>query len=266
MVQLILLDVDGTLVGRSGSVHPAALIALAEARERGVHLGVCTGRPAMGAAVDLARAIAPGGYHVFFNGAAVVRLDGAPDGPLNAMEPASVERLVVAAREAGLTLELYSRDSVYVERDDPNQRRHVELIEIASTRRDLLAVREPVLKAQWVVPLEAMPAVEALTNAVPGVEMGTGAHAEMPGVMFASVTRQGVSKLAAARWIAEQVGTTLAHTAMVGDGDGDAELIAHAGVGVAMGNASERARGAARYVVGDVDAGGLAEAVRIALG
>lgn len=268
MIELVLIDVDGTLSGTGGAIHPAVPPALDAARAQGIRLGVCTGRPGMGDALQYARVVSPEGFHVFYNGAQVARVDGARTGDeyRSEMSPASVRALVEAARAHGLALEVYTPTRVYAERRDPLQSEHASLIEIETVFTDLARVDEPVLKVQWVVPDAAMPLVERITAAIPDVEMGTGAHSDMPGVLFGSVTRRGTSKLTAARWLADRYGFGLDRVAMVGDGDGDLELIRHAGLGIAMGNATAAVKAAATRVVAPVDEGGLAEALRIAMG
>ena len=70
-----------------------------------------------------------------------------------------------------------------------------------------------------------------------------------------------MSKLSAARFVAESYGLTLAQCAMVGDGENDLELIQGVGLGIAMGNASPRVKKVAQRVVAPVEACGLAEAL-----
>lgn len=87
----------------------------------------------------------------------------------------------------------------------------------------------------------------------------------MPGVRFVSLTKEGVSKLSAARLVAEAYGLPLSECAMVGDGENDLELLRAVGVGIAMGNAPSVKR-AAQRVVAPVEACGLAEALRLLRG
>ena len=52
---------------------------------------------------------------------------------------------------------------------------------------------------------------------------------------------------------------------MIGDGENDLDAIEAAGLGIAVGNAPQSVQTGADAVVGEVDAGGLAEAVAVAL-
>ena len=71
MLKLVCIDVDGTLVGSSGSVLEEVWEATREARRRGQHLVLCTGRPAFGKALGYAKQLDPEGWHIFQNGASI---------------------------------------------------------------------------------------------------------------------------------------------------------------------------------------------------
>lgn len=60
---------------------------------------------------------------------------------------------------------------------------------------------------------------------MPEIELHEATSPGMPGVVFSSVTAAGVSKRASAEWVAMQLGLSLSHCAMVGDGENDLELI-----------------------------------------
>ena len=72
MLDLVFIDVDGTLVGSSREVTPAVWAAVDRARAHGLRLALCSGRPAFGATREFARRIAPDGWHIYQNGASVV--------------------------------------------------------------------------------------------------------------------------------------------------------------------------------------------------
>ena len=67
------------------------------------------------------------------------------------------------------------------------------------------------------------------------------------------------TKADALRWLARQYGLTMADIVAVGDGVNDVEMLAEAGFGVAMGNASERVQAEAEIVIGHHLDEGLAE-------
>ncbi len=73
-IRLIGIDVDGTLVGTGGSIHPRVWEAVEHARGRGIHLALCSGRPAFGLALDYARRLEPTGWHIFQNGSSILNL------------------------------------------------------------------------------------------------------------------------------------------------------------------------------------------------
>ncbi|MER3555565.1 MAG: hypothetical protein C4331_14815 [Meiothermus sp.] len=113
MIKLILMDVDGTLVGKHG-VHPSTWAALERARERGVHLGLCTGRIGCGQALEYARAVAPGGLHIFQSGAVVSRPG---ERTSQATEPPreALCQLVEISHREGHPLEAYTERGFFLE-------------------------------------------------------------------------------------------------------------------------------------------------------
>ena len=105
MVRLVCIDVDGTLVGTGGTVLAATWAAAERARAAGIHLAICSGRPAFGLARGYAERLDPAGWHVFQNGASIVQL--AERRSLSTSLPRElVDHLIGRARVTGWTLEL----------------------------------------------------------------------------------------------------------------------------------------------------------------
>lgn len=265
MIGLILIDIDGTLTGTGGRIDAAVWPALERAAAAGVHAAICTGRPGFALARDYARRVAPQGFHVFQNGAAVQKADGTL-GLVSLLPTSSYRGMVEAARREAAALEVYTPSAVYLERTSSLTERHAEVIGLEPVVSDLLAVEGPVVRVQWVVPFDALPRFASITAEFPDLELNTATQHDMPGVAFSSVTRVGTSKVSAARWLAKRLGLGMENVAMVGDGDGDLETIRAAGLGIAMGNATPGVKAVARRVVAHVDEGGLAEAIGLALG
>ena len=74
-------------------------------------------------------------------------------------------------------------------------------------------------------------------------------------------TRSGVNKGSALRTLCEMSDIAPSHTIAVGDSFNDLPLMETAGLGIAMGNAPQEVRDAARHVVPSVEEDGLAHAI-----
>ena len=69
-------------------------------------------------------------------------------------------------------------------------------------------------------------------------------------------------KIAGIRYILSRLGIGLDETAAFGDGENDIDMLRCAGVGIAMGNASEIVKQQADYITDSVDQDGLANALK----
>lgn len=78
---------------------------------------------------------------------------------------------------------------------------------------------------------------------------------------FVEATNQVVSKGRALAFLAQRLGVAQSETMAIGDNDNDADMVAWAGLGVAVGNASARVMQAARYVAAPMEQDGAAEAI-----
>jgi Cof subfamily protein (haloacid dehalogenase superfamily) len=262
MIELICIDVDGTLVGSSGEVADEVWDATAAVRARGLRLAICSGRPGFGLARRYAERLDADGWHVFQNGASVVHL---PHGETRSQPLAAgvVGTLVARARATGRPLELYGDADYAVESDAPRARQHAALLGVSYAPRDLLTFGAPVVRAQWLLPHDEAAAVMAEPH--DGLTRSHSLSPVMPDTSFVNVTPAGVDKGAAVRQVAAAYGIPLAGVMMVGDGQNDVSAMQAVGVAVAMGNAEPAALEAARYRVGDVDRGGLIEAMELAV-
>lgn len=256
------MDVDGTLVGTDNAVREDVWAALAEARERGMRVALCSGRPAFGNALEYARRLDPGGWHVFQNGASVVKMDTG-ESLSEALPREGLALLLDRAEATGRLLEVYTDDTYGVTQPGDLARRHAALLGVPYVPHDPHTLSGTRVRAQWVVPHAQGAAVQAEPH--PGLDLHPAGSPAMPDALFISVTRAGVSKGSAVQQVAQAYGVPLSRVMMVGDGHNDVSALRVVGHPVAMGNADAEARAAARTQVADVDAGGLLEAVALAL-
>lgn len=262
MIRLIGIDVDGTLVGAGGAVHPSIWPAARAARQAGIHLALCSGRPAFGLALEYARRLDPGGWHVFQNGASVIDLAGGESKsvPLPAQ---IIDEFIVNARHTGDLLELYSDDDYVSESDSRWAHEHAVLLGVPFQRRSFESLGAPVVRAQWVLPPRQAESFASVLR--PGLEVALSTSPVMQGATFVGITRAGVSKGSALDSVAQVLGIEMRDVMYVGDAENDLSALRRVGHPVAMANAAPSVLGVAKRVVGHVDEGGLAQALRLAL-
>lgn len=264
-IALILIDIDGTLVGTNAAILQSTWQALGEARRRGVHLALCTGRPCSGTAVTYAYEVSPHEPHIFQSGAVVCH----PDGRVvyaSEFPGESYETQVAMARSSGLAFEVYTATDCFVERHTALTLGHEEAIGLSTVVvPDLLFIEGPVIRVQWIVPWDIWPPYEAAIRADKRLEVSVARHPDLPQACFTSVTARGISKASAAATLAQHYGLNLSETAMIGDGDNDIGVLGVVGLPIAMGNATDAVKAVAAHIVGDVDEGGFTEAVAYAL-
>jgi Cof subfamily protein (haloacid dehalogenase superfamily) len=264
-VALILIDIDGTLVGTNAVIAESTWLSLAEARRRGVHLALCTGRPCSGTAVAYAHEVSPHEPHIFQSGAVVAYPNGRVV-QVTEFPKQSYRAQVDMARRSGLAFEVYTATECFVERHTALTRGHAEAIGLATVVvPDLLSIDSPVVRVQWIVPWDIWPPYEAAIRADQLLEVSVARHPDLPQACFTSVTAHGISKASAALTLARHYGLDLNETAMIGDGDNDIGVLGVVGLPIAMGNATDAVKAVAAHIVGEVDENGFAEAIEYAL-
>jgi Cof subfamily protein (haloacid dehalogenase superfamily) len=262
MIRLVCIDVDGTLVGSSGTVLPAVWAAAARARAAGIRLAICSGRPGFGYTRDFAGRLDKDGWHVFQNGASVVHLQTGRS--LSAMLPTeSVAALVARARGNGRILELYTDTDYVVESTAARARQHARLLGIPFAPHPFESLGGRIVRAQWLLPHDEERAV--LAEPHPGLELSSSVSPVMADTLFLNMTSAGVDKAYAVRAIAAQYDFPLAQVMFVGDGSNDVSAMREVGLPVAMANADPDVHAVARRTVGHVDDAGLAEALDLAV-
>jgi len=78
---------------------------------------------------------------------------------------------------------------------------------------------------------------------------------------YAEISAAGHNKATGIELVCEYYGTDVAHTIAMGDSGNDDEMIKFAGIGVAMGNATENIKAVADYITLPCEEGGVAHAL-----
>jgi len=114
--KLLLVDIDGTLLGKNGTISAEDRNALAKACDLGVQVSLSTGRAAQ-ASLGVISQLSLDCYHIFFDGALVSNPSNGKEiyaQPINKMV---VRQAVEFARLNEIGLELYSATHYFAERE-----------------------------------------------------------------------------------------------------------------------------------------------------
>ncbi len=263
MIPLVVIDLDGTVVGSDGQVRDCIWKAVSRLHDAGVRVAACTGRPGFGTARRIAERLGPNNPHVFQSGAHVAFAEG-PTLRASALPGEALDRIIDASRRHGVVLELYTPSAVFVERKTKLSEDHAKLIGATAIVTDLseVAASEPVVRGQWV--LAAGQQEKLLANLPQGITGVLTSSPALPGVAFVNLTRAGVSKASAVTYLAEHQRVPLADVMAVGDSSGDLPMLEVVGHPRVMANSSPDLL--ERYpVVGDVEECGAVMALEEAL-
>jgi len=261
-IRLVGIDVDGTLVGTGGVIHPRVWETATRARERGIHLALCSGRPAFGLALEYARRLEANGWHIFQNGACILNL--ATSQSRSVPIPAHwVQTLIDQSRTNGEILELYGDTEYAVESTSAWAKDHADLLGVPLEPRPLDSLTQPIVRAQWMLSVKRAAEFTAIPH--PGLEIAQSSSPLMSGTQFVGLTHEGVTKGRALRSIAAEYGLPLQNVMYIGDAGNDLSALRVAGHPIAMGNAEPAVKAAAGHTVDHVDRGGLAQALEMAI-
>jgi Cof subfamily protein (haloacid dehalogenase superfamily) len=250
-IELVALDIDGTLIADDLVIGPGTRAAVKAAMNRGVQVSLVTGRM-VSSALRFAQELGLTAPIVGYQGGLIRSM---PDpgsrrlGRLLVHTPirAEVAREIVEwTRARGLDPHLNHLERFILRADDPNADDYsafmgarAELVEdlagsIVHPITKVLAVGEPPL------PTELAPLAQA--------HFAERADVTISHPKFLEFVAPGVSKGRAVRWLARRLRVALGATLAIGDQWNDLEMLAEVGHGTAMPTAPLPVQAAARYI------------------
>ena len=262
-IRLLALDLDGTILGDDLRISARTRLAIREAVARGAMVVLATGRMYR-SALPYAETLGLAGPLICYQGAYIRERPGPGGGPGAilrhvTMEAGTARSAVRWARENGLDPHVNADDRLLMEVGDEGAPDYERLSGIGAVfLPDLIAaIDHPATKVLAVGP-PGLPArlLDAGRAAFAGRAEVTVSHPE-----YLEFTAPGAHKGAALRWLAQRLGIPLEATMAVGDQHNDREMIAAAGVGVAMAGAPSVVRGVARHVTAPIEEDGAAQAI-----
>ena len=259
--KLLAFDLDGTLTNSQKEITQRTKAAIKKAREAGATIALASGRPVYGimpVAKELELDI-HGGYILAYNGGciidcttgAVIYDKKVPDEYVADICRFAIERDYAILTYEGDCVITNKKDNQYVIIEAEINHlpiRHVENIDsyINFPVNKFLITEDPETVAKEI------PNVKA---AFPEMNVFSSAP------FFMEIVPDGIDKADTLDYLLAKLGLTIDELATFGDGGNDLEMIKRAGMGVAMANANDTCRAAAKYITTSNDEDGCAIAI-----
>lgn len=264
--QLIAFDMDGTLLDTNKRVLSSSTQAIDDAVAAGKVVAICSGRSPKMIELDHA-SFGSVRYAICCNGTVLYDLEEHRVLSTVPFDHGTIVRSVEAVGPADAMIDVFSGATMYCQASDLEDMAHFrmgiyhDLYEATATPvEDVRAtLLDPAVSVQKFIFHFADPASRAAARSrlagLP-VELAESEDASL------ELSPAGANKGSGLLALAELLGIPREATIAVGDAENDLSMLRAAGLGVAMGNATDEARAAADVTVPDNDHGGCAEAVR----
>ncbi len=262
--KLLVIDIDGTLLGKDRGISMEDREALAKACDLGMQVSLSTGRAAR-ACLNILNQLSLDGCHIFFDGALVSGLEQGKEVYVQPISEVVLRQMVEFAHLHNIDLELYSVTNYFAERETWSTAAHRQFFDIEPIIVDFngLWEQERIIKGGLVAttPEGVAKAGDFCRQFGDSLSFSWVRTPAYPGVDFVNIVAPEVSKGKALEVLASYLGISLAEVIAVGDGRNDMSVLTLAGLAIAMGNAPDEVKEIADYVTLDVDQSGLAAAV-----
>lgn len=253
MTKVVFFDVDGTLVSfKTHKISDAVLDALYELQHRGVKVCIASGRPKY--LIDNVGDFPYDAFVCMNGGFATIGDEVIYRHPMDREDAIAVTRFAV---ENHVPAYLFAENEGGLNESNDISRAIEKLVKI-----QVPPIRDIVKMAQEETVYEFsifMTEEEEKANLRPLLH-----NVIFPRwhPAFMDIIPQGLSKLVAAKMVAERFGADVSEIMAFGDGGNDVELIKGAGIGVAMGNAQDDVKAYADYLTDSVDEDGVVTALK----
>lgn len=260
-IELVVADLDGTLLDTNHEVSERAAQAIKKLREQHIRFMLATGKTRQ-SAIKIIEQLGLDTPGVYVQGLVLQNADGSIRHQTT-LDPAIARQAITFAEDRGFSLVAYSGTTTYVRKRDHNTNLIVEYgepePEVVGPLQNILghtsvnkvaiidrADARRVKAVRWQLNMQFNGAATLLQPAV----------AEM-----LEVLPKGTSKGGGLRMLLKDMGIPPSKVLAVGDGENDIEMLQYAGIGVAVANADEFVRKAANHVTTASYGDGLAEAI-----
>ena len=264
MIKLLALDMDGTLLNNAKEIPAAHITAIHQAIEKGVKLVLCTGRPLFGVlpyyeklGLDLENE-----YLIANNGCSTHQSSDWSLVDWQELSPSDIEFLYGLAEKSDVQFTLFDEEHYFVLGGKPNQviENDAKLVFTSPTEislKEALSGKYRMFQGMFLGTKEQTDDFEQrfakeLCQRFSGVRSQPVIYEAMP---------LGTTKASALQRLAKMLKIDPTEVMAIGDANNDIEMLQFAGLGIAMGNASDYVKSLANDVTASNEEDGVARAI-----
>ncbi|MBO0469158.1 sugar-phosphatase [Enterococcus sp. DIV0242_7C1] len=260
-VKLVAIDIDGTLLDSNRKITPKVKETLQKANEKGIYIVLCTGRPLPGVKDQLTELDLYGDndYVITYNGSLVQATKTNKIISEYSLSYDDFLEIELMSRKVGTHLHTIDDKAIYTANRDigkytvheaylvdmPLKYRTVEEMTPDLSIIKMMMIDEPEILDKAISQLP-----EEFSNKYTTVKSTD---------FYYEILNKEASKGNALAKLADHLGIQQSEVMAIGDNENDLSMIEYAGIGVAMGNATESVKQAADIQTSSNDEDGVAE-------
>jgi Cof subfamily protein (haloacid dehalogenase superfamily) len=259
-IQLIVTDIDGTLLDSGHNLSERNLKALKAANEQGVKIVLATGKAAIAGKTIIEQVGFPM-YGIYVQGLLLMDENGRIFGQ-QTLHPDIARQAITYADERGFSIIAYGSNGLYVRTINAYVRDYT-----VPYHEALPEAVGPLQNILWNTAIHKL-SIAGEARAITGLrwqlnsQFNGKARILQAGVPeMVEVLPPGGGKGAGLKTLLKELSIKPEHVLAIGDAENDIDMIQMAGIGVAVGNADDKTKAAAKYVVASNDDDGFAEAI-----
>ena len=264
-IRLLVLDIDGTIAGQSNDIREPVKQAIRLAQAKGIQVAIATGRMYC-SALRFHQEVGSTLPMLAYQGAWIQDPATQKIYQHLSVSRTTAEQLLDYFETDGLrsllSVHFYINDQLYVrevtsETEIYAQRADIQPIPVGDLRKTLTTEPTKVLALS-----DDTAIIDQLLGSLRKQYTPAELYLTKSVATFFEATNPAVNKGAAVRYLAEEIlGLKAQNVMAIGDNFNDVEMLAYAGLGVAMGNAPADVQAIANWVAPDVEQDGAAAAI-----
>lgn len=262
-IKLIAIDIDGTLLNSNHQLTDEVKLALKQAEEKGVKIVLTTGRPLTGVQDLIAELelYSENDYVITYNGALIQKTKSKEIVTQTGLTFDDYIAIDALARKLNVHLHTETETTMYTSNRDISPytvlEAHLVNMPLKFRTPEEMTPELNILKMMMIDDPAVLDA--AITNIPKEFYDKYTIVKSTP--YFLEFLNKEVDKGAAVKQLAEALGIEAREVMALGDNENDLPMIEYAGLGIAMGNATENIKNAASFITASNDAHGVAVAI-----